>query len=175
MRRVLALVVSNLFLLNAQAGTHAKAMENIEFSNTIEKSTKIEGAYLNLTYQGSLGDEIIDQIVVSSIHAIKIIREETGVTQCRRSRLNVYGMSYKEINDRSVMSFLDISSTLKIDGLYDRRYSESNTASIFIAEDIDRQLIKETIAHELGHYWHDMFCLDSIMDTEKLAVRLEKI
>ena len=62
MRRVFVLAISNLFLMNAPADTHEDAMRDIKFSNVITKSIKIDDVQLDLRYQGSLTEEIVDQI-----------------------------------------------------------------------------------------------------------------
>ena len=74
------------------------------------------------------------------------------------------------------MSFIEFDKSIKIDGLYDTKYSRIGHATVFVANDISEAKRSETISHEIAHYWHDALCLDKrndVIGSEDFAEKIQ--
>ena len=84
-----------------------------------------------------------------------------NTNRCKNLELSIYEISRSTLNDRSTMSFLNWRSWNNKDifGTYDSIRSEPGSASIFLTRDRGLTTMRDTLVHEVAHYWQDTRCI----------------
>jgi hypothetical protein len=169
-----------LFTSISLAGDHQSAMDQIYFEQVSKREVLVMSHTLQVNYFGSGSDEefAVKNIKNATRKVFEILsRDGIHPARCEYKKIDLYDINYDVLNDRSLMTFIEFDKPIKIDGLYDSRYSRAGHASVFVSNDIRIEKRSETIYHEIAHYWHDALCLDSVsnaMESEEFALRIEK-
>ena len=150
----------------AWAGPHENAIRDLNMNSYEKIKIESQGIQYTVNYSSVSRDVDIDQIrnhIHQSTDSIlnKARIRNLSTKRCRTySEVNVYEIPYGHLNDRSKMTFIEPHINYLIDGLYDSKYSERGTATIFIASDVTDQVRKTAITHEISHYLSEITCMN---------------
>ena len=147
------------------AGPHQEAMRSLNTGTYQEMKIKTSGIEYTVNYSSTSRSVDVDQIKEHIEESTRQILQKAksmniSTNSCRNLTVNMYEIPYGHLNNRSIMTFIEPQINYLIDGLYDSRYSDRGTASIFIANDVTEMTRKRAITHEISHYLSDIMCMN---------------
>tara|TARA_E500000331_G_scaffold353284_1_gene403636 strand:- start:5235 stop:5774 length:540 start_codon:yes stop_codon:yes gene_type:complete len=167
------LIVSILFFTPSIA--HADQYESIRTLPEIKVSVErnIENTSVHFHARNNEDISTMITLVENSIKILPKFFENSSSQACRDLEIHIYEIPRSILNDRSIMSFLNWRSWNDQDilGSYDSTYHPNGIGFIFVTRDRGQQVLKDTIVHEIAHYWQDSRC---IALTEESAYRFEQ-
>jgi len=145
---------------DAEASSHEN-LQNLSYV-TINKSYDISGISVSFHGRYEEDEKLFLSTARNSISVLPLFFP--SATSCKNIEIHVYEMPRDILNNRDTMSFLDWSAWNNQDilGTYDSISSRPGTASIFVTRDRGREVLSDTIVHEMVHFWQDSHCMPVI-------------
>jgi len=177
------LVLSVLLPGSAVADGYESMTTAMTFRHTQTYKVNIAGERpVTIAYHGDSPNEAIDTLE-TILKAGKLFLQyldegEHYNWDCKSyNKINVFELQRHELNDRSMMSFVQWSNwnNNNITGLYDSLVAPAGEASIFLSRSIkDPDYKNKVIAHETAHYLQDVLCVEGdVKAKEAMSMRFE--
>lgn len=175
MKNILALFLGILLPTQSFAGGHAYNSWKPHGFNKVDSETyRVDSAgesisvtfftdNPNISSIQMYFDEVAEATYTYLSSQVEIGRG-TRLGRCHSWRIVVYDMSEAFVNNRSVVYWYPWRDQYqRMYGMYDSNYTDSsNTAAIIVRNDMPNLKRKQTLAHELVHYWWDMCVSDGM-------------
>jgi len=156
--------------------SHANPYENLKTVQGISGEIQTGDEIQKYSYYGKDLKYVDKYLEIASKASIDMLENDYNLKKCKNINLEILDISMNEMNNRQVNTGpnWDGLQLNKIVGFYDS-ITVPGTGVIEIPNDVSKSLKAETIAHEIAHYWQDVYCFknDYHKQFESFAIKIE--